>query len=177
MGSQLKLRLLNLDDKEAFTQAMSENWESNFDFIHYWETLANKSFEKYVEIAPEFSKGKHIPEGHVPATLLFAFNESGEIVGRTSIRHELTEFLLKAGGHIGYGVCPSHRRKGYATEILKLSLDWVRENLPKVDRVLVTCDEGNVGSQKTIEKNGGELENILDAGSGDMKMRFWISLR
>ncbi len=172
----LSLRLLSLDDREAFYKAFNEPWESHFDFIHYWESLADMNFDKYVAMSPGFSQGLHIPKEHVPAILLFAFNELGEIVGRTSIRYELTEQLLKEGGHIGYGVCPSHRRKGYATEILKLSLNWVKSNLPNINKVLVTCDDGNIGSQKTIESNNGELENIIEVGKGHRKMRYWISL-
>ena len=172
----LTLRLLSLEDREAFYKALNDQWEGDFDFVHYWESLAGEDFEKYVKISPGFSRGLHIPNGHVSATLLFAFNETGEIVGRTSIRHALTEHLLKQGGHIGYGVCPRHRRKGYATEILRLSLDWVKANLIDIDKVLVTCNEGNIGSQKTIENNNGELENIIDIGGNSRKMRYWISI-
>lgn len=172
----ITLRYLNLEDKPEFLRAMNENWESNFDFLHYFDSLAENSFEKYVSLAPDFGKGLHIPKEHVPSSMLFAFNEEGNLVGRTSIRHELNDGLLKVGGHIGYGVCPSFRRMGYATMILEESLKWVKENLPGIVKVLVTCDEGNMGSQKTIEKNGEVLENIVEVGSGPRKMRFWITL-
>ena len=91
----------------------------------------------------------------MPVSFLFAFNNLGEIVGRTSIRHRNDHNLIKYGGHIGYGVCPKYRKQGYATEILKESLLFVKKNLPDLKRVLVTCDEGNIGSQKTIEEMEG----------------------
>jgi len=174
--SRITLRHLTLADKEEFTRAMNEAWEENFTFVHYWESLANKNFEKYVEIAPRFSDLDFIPKGHVPATALFAFNSEGEIIGRTSIRHVLNDHLLKEGGHIGYGVCPSKRRLSYATEILKESLMWIKINLPHLKEVLVTCDAGNIGSEKTILKNKGVLENTITLDNGVSKKRFWISI-
>lgn len=175
--SKVTLRYLTLNDKELLEKAMSENWESHFDFVHYWDSLAERNFSKFVEIIPQISRGLHLPKGHIPCTFLFAFNENNEIVGRTSIRHTLTDYLLKAGGHIGYGVCPSFRRQGFATAILRESLLWVKINLPHLSQVLVTCDEGNIGSQKTIENNGGILENIIDVGAQFRKMRFWIPIK
>jgi predicted acetyltransferase len=174
--SKITLRHLRSDEREKFEQANNADWDG-FDFAHYFESLAENDYEKYISIVPGFSKGEHIPSEHVPCTFLFAFNEQDELVGRTSIRHELTDFLLKAGGHVGYGVVPAHRRKGYATEIMKESLNYIKKNLPELKKILVTCDEGNIGSEKTIEKNGGELENIIDMPSGPRKKRYWINLR
>ena len=97
---------------------------------------------------------------------------AGQIVGRTSIRFELNDVLLREGGHIGYGVLPQHRRRGYATEILRQSLVIVRAE--GVDRVLVTCDEDNVGSRTVIESCGGKLESVVNAADGVPKRRYWI---
>lgn len=172
---KIALRYLVDEDEKKFGRANDADW-GGFAFAHYWESLANEDFHKYVKILPEFAEGLHMPEGHVPCTFLFAFNEDNELVGRTSIRHRLTENLLEVGGHIGYGVVPKFRRKGYATLILEESLNYVRENLSEIDQVLVTCDEGNIASQKTIEKNAGVLENIIDFSDGKRKMRFWIKI-
>lgn len=173
---KVTLRLLTNKDEEEFFRAYNDSWEESFTFVHYWESLADQNFLRYLEIAPGFSEGKLLPEGHVPAILLFAFNQDGHIVGRASIRFELTDFLLKEAGHIGYGVCPKFRRQGYATAILAESLKFIKARLPRLQKVLVTCDQGNVGSQKTIERNEGVLENILDVGGSVKKMRYWISL-
>jgi predicted acetyltransferase len=174
---KIVLRHLRQEDESKFIKALNAKWEAGFSFAHYWESLGIKNFKRYIEIVPDFPEGKHIPENHVPCTFLFAFNDENELVGRTSIRHDLNDELLKVGGHIGYGVIPSYRRRGYATTILYESLNYVRENLPEIEKVLVTCDEGNTGSQKTIEKNGGTLEDILDVGKEVRKMRFWINIR
>ncbi len=170
------LRNLTLKDREKFFEALNDKWEENFDFVHYWESIAGCDFETFIKVVPEFAEGKHIPKEHVPCTFLFAFNSDGELVGRTSIRHVLTEHLLKIGGHIGYGVTPKHRRLGHATEILKESLKYVRTHLPEIKKVLVTCDQENIGSRKTIENNNGLLENIIKTSEGVSKMRYWINV-
>jgi predicted acetyltransferase len=107
----------------------------------------------------------------VPATLLVAEVE-GEIVGRVSIRHELNDTLLRVGGHIGYGVRPQHRRRGYATEMLRQSL-IVAHSLG-IDPVLVTCDEDNAGSMAVIERCGGLLEGTVEIPGAPRKRRYWI---
>ena len=114
---------------------------------------------RYLQVLAEHARGENLPPNHVPSTFLFAFAAS-RIVGRVSIRHELNEFLLRVGGHIGYAVVPEFRRQGYATAMLRLSLQIAHETLG-IDRVLVTCDDDNVGSIRTIEKNGGVLENVI----------------
>jgi predicted acetyltransferase len=75
----------------------------------------------------------------------------------TSIRHTLNEALMKRGGHIAYGVRPTERGKGYANEILHLGLEKLDEL--GVDKALLTCDKSNLASVKTIQHNGGILEN------------------
>jgi predicted acetyltransferase len=106
------------------------------------------------------------PAGYVPCTELWMV-VAGEYVGRISLRHELTELLLTWGGHIGYSVRPSARRRGYATRALELMLP-VAADLG-IDPVLVTCDTDNDGSRRTIEKNGGVYEDTREG-----KLRYWV---
>jgi predicted acetyltransferase len=116
--------------------------------------------------------GEGLPPGFVPATFLVA-DVAGHIVGRASIRHFLNDHLTRVGGHIGYGVLAQHRRRGYATEILRQSLVIARS--VGVGRVLVTCDDDNVGSAAVIEAIGGRLENVLETAPGKApKRRYWI---
>ena len=171
------LRHLKQSDESAFKSALSENWEGNFIFAHYFDTLGNQSFETYINVLPQISLGKLIPPEHVPSTLLFAFDDQGQIVGRVSIRHELNALLLKVGGHVGYGVTPSRRRQGFASEILKQSLPYIRKELPHLEKILLTCDDSNLGSRKTIEKNGGVFENLYqESSTAEAKRRYWIKL-
>lgn len=101
--------------------------------------------------------------------------DNGEFTGRLSLRHELNEFLLQIGGHIGYMIRPSKRRQGYGKEILRLGLQKARER--GLHRVLVTCDETNIGSKKIIEANGGIFENaIMQEDSPVRKLRYWINI-
>jgi predicted acetyltransferase len=106
------------------------------------------------------------PAHFVPATTLW-WVEGGEYLGRLAIRHRLTAFLLEKGGHIGYDVRSSARRRGHATAMLRAALP-VAHGLG-IGSALVTCDVDNVGSRKVIEANGGVFE---DERAG--KLRFWV---
>jgi predicted acetyltransferase len=84
------------------------------------------------------------------------------------------EFLERVGGHIGYAVVPEFRRRGYATRILHLSIQIARDKLG-LTRILLTCDDDNIGSIRTIEKNGGVLENVISGPDLEKpKRRYWI---
>lgn len=117
--------------------------------------------------------GRDLAPGRVPATMLFAVVDE-EIVGRVHIRHELTESLRVEGGHIGYGVRPRFRRRGYATEMLQQGLLVVRDL--GITRALVTCDDDNPASIRTIEACGGALEDIRPRDGGGFTRRYWIDL-
>lgn len=107
------------------------------------------------------------PEGWVPATTLW-YVEDATFLGRLAIRHRLTPHLVAAGGHIGYDVRPSARRRGYATAMLRDALPIA--NGLGIDPALLTCDTDNVGSRKVIEANGGVPEDQRGA-----KLRFWVA--
>lgn len=132
------------------------------------------SFRRYLEVLAEQECGANLQADQVPSTFLFAFAGT-RIVGRVSIRHSLNPYFERFGGHIGYVVVPEYRRQGYATAILRQSLQIAREKLG-LTRVLVTCDDDNVGSIKVIVQNGGVLEDIVTGPDGDnLKRRYWIA--
>ena len=111
-------------------------------------------------------------EGRVHATNWWIV-EDDTYLGAISLRHALNDFLLDAGGHIGYGVRPTARRRGLATWALRAVLPNARSL--GLTRVLVTCDDENVGSVRIIESNGGVLEDVRDTDLGRTR-RYWITL-
>ena len=117
-----------------------------------------------------------VPEGLVPATQYIYVRESDyKIVGMLHIRHYFNAFLEQYGGHIGYSVAPSERRKGYASQMLQLSLPKCKEL--GIQRVLVTCLDDNEASRRTILKNGGKYEStVFEPNEGIHLQRYWIDL-
>ncbi|MFC4119287.1 GNAT family N-acetyltransferase [Nonomuraea zeae] len=111
-------------------------------------------------------------EGLVHATHWWIV-EGETYLGAIDLRHYLNGILLEGGGHIGYSIRPSARRRGLAT----WALGEVLREAPALglDRVLLTCDDGNVGSARTIESNGGVLEDVRSTEIG-VKRRYWIVL-
>ena len=165
----LRLRRLREDDEAAFAAAHAAFTDGTFRFGIGYEP--GMPWAAYLAALEDNRHGRNLPPRFVPGTFLVA-DVAGQIVGRTSIRFALNDFLLREGGHIGYGVLPRHRRRGYATEILRQSLIIARAE--GIDRVLVTCDEDNAGSRTVIESCGGKLESVVNTGDGLPKRRYWI---
>ena len=109
----------------------------------------------------------------VPAATYFAFS-GDKIVGSVQIRYRLDAYFSVYGGHIGFSVRPSERRKGYAGEILAWALAHCRARGLK--KVMVTCEKDNIASARTIEKNGGVLESEIWHPDGVYLQRRWITL-
>lgn len=130
-------------------------------------------FEQFLKEMEKLKQGIDLQPNIVSSSSYWFVTEQGEVIGAASIRHELNESLKQIGGHIGYGIRPSHRRKGNATELLRQALEIAREM--DLKRVLLTCDKDNIGSAKTIINNGGLLdsEDIVD---GVEIQRYWINI-
>jgi predicted acetyltransferase len=166
------LRVPGESDEAEFLRAHRATSPGVPNFLHYYEE--GMTFRRYLEVLAEQERGENLPPNHVPSTFLFAFAGT-TIIGRVSIRHALNPFLERFGGHIGYVVVPQYRRQGYATAILRQSVQIAREKLG-LTRVLVTCDADNVGSIRTIEKNGGVFESVVSGPEVDKpKRRYWIA--
>lgn len=135
-----------------------------------------ETFDAYEAWLDKITRDRDSPdEDRVAATQYLAVDKANRLVGMIQLRHELNEYLLQFGGHIGYSVRPSERRKGHASQMLLQCLNKAR-GIGLV-RVLITCDEDNIGSRRVIEKVGGVQENTIDnPTTGKQTLRFWIEL-
>lgn len=114
-------------------------------------------------------------DGLVPDSVFFLLDEDrNKLIGAVNIRHYLNDYLLKFGGHIGDGIRPSERKKGYATKMIELALIECKKL--GMDKVLITCNKSNIASAKTIIKNGGILENEIKDFDGEIIQRYWINI-
>jgi predicted acetyltransferase len=135
----------------------------------------NVTFREYVAKPAAAARGIGIPEGFVPHSTFWLVDANDEIVGISNLRHRLTDSLLRFGGHVGFGVRPSARRRGYATELLRATL--VEARSLGLSRVRVTCDQRNVASAKTILRNGAALaEEEFMPEHRRVVSRYWIDL-
>ena len=166
----LRLRAVGHDDEAMVRAAQATMAKEDYLFALFYEP--DEPWSDYVTRLYRYSRGDGLTGRLVPSTFLLA-EVDGEVVGRTSIRHELNDFLRHEGGHIGYCVLPPHRRRGYATEILRQSLGIARGL--GVEPVLVTCADDNVASATIIERAGGVPDGVVDDESGGRTRRYWIS--
>jgi predicted acetyltransferase len=91
------------------------------------------------------------------------------LIGTSRLRPKLNEQFIIKGGNIGYDVSPSYRKQGFGTEILRLTL--LRAKDMGLSKVLITCDDDNVGSIKVIENNNGKLVNKIEFGDNNTLIR------
>ena len=135
---------------------------------------ALKDLPAYFRRLKNYAEGINLPPGHVRAST-FWLVEGSRIIGRSSLRHQLTSELEHEGGHIGYDIRPSERRKGYGTLLLNLTLERARGR--GLRRVFLTCDADNPASAKVIEKNGGKrCGQVTSHRSGKIISQYWIEL-
>lgn len=130
-------------------------------------------FEGYLERLADHAAGRNLPAGVVRYRMYWLVRGCGAIVATSALRLESTPHVEQELGHIGYGVRPSQRRRGYGKVICRLTLAKAR--LLGMDRVLITCDSDNVASVRIIEANGGVMENQVVSGlTGKLKNRYWV---
>jgi predicted acetyltransferase len=174
-------------DKVSLVSPNKEHEQQAKDFIQ--EFIDNNSeihgvsslneylddYDGWLDKLQRYLNSNRIEPDRVAASTYFAIRKGdSRIVGMINIRHQLNDYLLKEGGHIGYGVRPSERRKGYATEILHLGLEKCAEL--GIDRALVTCDKDNIASARTIQNNFGILENEIQTAGHKVMQRYWIDV-
>lgn len=155
-------------------------WAYRQEYFDFGETHINGScgiahasnFDEWLELVLSIEKDKL--RNNVHASTFFSVRKSdNRIIGSIQLRHSLTPELENHGGHIGYGIRPSERRKGYGKQQLLLVLQEAI-NL-KIPKVMITCDKDNIASMKTAMSCGGILtcENVYE---GKAQQIFWINL-
>jgi len=159
--------------KASFLEGLQElHAEGIMEYYDFQSVSEN--FAGFLQRLRDEEDRAKIPAHRVPASQFWLI-DNGEYIGTFNLRHELNEWLYTFGGHIGYRIRPSKRRRGYGKEILCLGLEKARER--GLRRVLVTCDETNIGSKKIIEANGGVFENaVTEEGASVKRLRYWIDI-
>ena len=169
----MELVLPVIEHKQAALDFRREHLEHGETLIHGGSGLEDTAdYESWLDkvqaaVTWEYS------ETLVPASTYWGMQDN-QLVGILQIRHLLNKFLRDTYGHIGYGVRPSERRKGYATKMLALALDKCREL--DIDRVLVCCDKKNTVSARIITGNGGIYDRDIIDSDGDVVEQYWIML-
>lgn len=175
------LRLIDADSK--YLEGYKEAYLLEKDLIEKGITKKHDRFflnpdeEDVIQRFKDNRDSSKLPSNYVPSYDYFAVDDD-KFIGVIHIRIRLTEDLLKFGGHIGYGVNPKYRKMGYGTEMLRLAINEYKD-LIEEDRLLMTCDDDNIGSYKIIEANGGILEDKVENIEGGEKFisrRYWIDL-
>jgi predicted acetyltransferase len=160
--------------KEAYLEMVKECREA-FEYYAY-HNRAMSDYRAFLKEVHAWKRGKDLPAGFVPMTTYWLLRDGGTILGESRLRSRLTPELEVEGGHIGYMIRPSERRKGYGTQILALVLLAAQRAGHR--RVLVTCDTDNTGSARIIEKNGGILNGYsVSPQSGKQVSRYWIEIK
>ncbi|WHY87353.1 GNAT family N-acetyltransferase [Neobacillus novalis] len=160
---------------ETDYQSFYREWkESGEDMIPWVISKDPSNFQDMIQFLLDSENGINLPENWVPDSTFWLVNEDKKVIGAVNIRHRLTDKLFNSGGHIGYGIRPSERRKGYASKLLSLSLEKAKEL--GIQKVLVVCDKGNIGSEKTILNNGGVPDTDFIEEDGNIIKRFWIEI-
>ena len=156
--------------------AMLDDFDANDPHNTEFYAPARRNFAAYVQSLNDEEAGVNLPEGYVPCTHRWMLSTDGAIVGVTRLRHNIsTPFLAQHGGHIGYDVAPSRRKRGYGHLALAIALREARR--VGLSRVLLYTSEGNVPSRATIERAGGTLEGISYSEFWNERLcEYWISV-
>lgn len=158
--------------KNEYLDMLTEWKKSGEELIPWTLNLDSKDFGMMVDKLNGWSNGVGLPDGFVESSTFWLVSDN-KLIGAIDIRHRLNEALAYRGGHIGYGIRPSERRRGYSTLMLSLALRECEKI--GLSKVLITCSKSNIGSSKTITNNGGILDSE-DINDGDIFQRYWITL-
>ncbi len=156
----------------------AEHFKNGEEIIHAcsrWDKMDN--YDEWLELLERNSKEETRDKNWTVSTNFLGIREcDNKVVGMVNIRHKLTtDFLRNYAGHIGYGVRPTERRKGYVTQMFRKALEYCKNEL-KLEKVMVSCNKNNEGSKKTIINAGGVLEREFITDEGENVQIYWITL-
>lgn len=173
---ELKLVYPSMAWRAQALEYVAEHFQAGETELHGSALLEQMNYEAWLEMVTRNRLEATANPNWVPSSTFFALRPSdGKIVGMVDIRHRLNDFLAAFGGHIGYGVRPSERNKGYATEILRLALAYAR-NCLGLERAMIACYAENEGSWRTIQANGGRLEREFVHTDTKTVRVYWVTL-
>ena len=168
----LKMTLPTDADREAVLSFYDEIEKSGGACIGM---SGHSDYDRWAAGMHDRHTGQNLPDGYVRENFYLCY-DGPELIGVFSLKFTLTDYLLHYGGHVGYAVRPSVRRRGYATQILRQGLELAKGF--GFDRLLCICDEDNIASEKVILNNGGVLEDrAFDPEENVWIRRYWIDLR
>ncbi len=155
--------------KDSFIEAVYEYIEENR--APSWHPgILRARFHEYLQTLAQAETDPLA--GMVPATHYWLIVNGDCYAGDLDLRHQLNPSLQRFGGHIGYQIRPSMRRRGYGTLLCRLGIEAARQH--GIGDILITCDDNNIGSYKIIEANGGILQDKVDNQRGVLTRRYWI---
>lgn len=162
----LVLRELQMLEDESLLFMVQEIGQGGNGFVNGLNSGSMEEFASKVQRNYEMARGIDLPEQYVPQTIYWLY-DNDKPIGYGKLRHRLNDNLLELGGHIGYVIRPSERRKGYGTRLLAELVKKANEK--NISRLLLTCDEANLASRSIIESNHGELSSITNG-----TCKYWI---
>jgi len=168
------LRKPTIADETTFLAYVKEWIDLNEQMVPHSSMVVQPTYAEYLQHVATMEDINLLPPSRVPATLwMFCSDEEG-IIGMVSIRHFLNDTLRLIGGHIGYGIRPSKRGNGYAKLMLELALKKAKEY--GIDEVMITCDESNERSRRTILSCGGVYHQTVHVDHQVIE-QYWIQNR
>lgn len=174
--NRLYLKFPTIEDKQSVLNFRDEFFKSGQNFSGSGELEKIDLYEEWLEKVKNDLSEETCGEGRVPSTEYLVYRkEDNKLIGMVQIRHRLSESLFKRGGHIGDSIRPSEQGKGYGTEQIGLALEECRKF--GIEKVLMTCKKSNIASARTIQKNGGILEDERVGDDGEIFQRYWIDLK
>lgn len=161
-----------MEFRDSYRALVSEIAARGEPFVPFPLGFPHENFEALLAQLAGCAQGIGIPAGFVPHST-FWLVDGVEVVGVANLRHRLTDSLRIEGGHIGYGVRPSARGRGFGTRILALTLPEAASL--GIAQALVTCAKSNLASSAVIRANGGVLqdETFLET-RGEIVQRWWV---